>query len=183
MILNRRKPKHFWSAVLIFSCFLPGFNTYAKPTPNHPPGYAVATANPLATNAALDILAHGGNAFDAGIAAAAVLAVVEPYHSGLGGGSFWLLHQEKTRSNVFIDARETAPAAAHKDMYLNAAGEVVPELSLNGGLAAAIPGHPAALVYLAKHYGRLPLNKTLAPAIRLAQDGFLVDKQLNHFLI
>lgn len=181
MIFNRRKPRHLWSAVLVFSCFLPGFNTYAKQTLNHPPGYAVATANPLATNAALDILAHGGNAFDAGVAAAAVLAVVEPYHSGLGGGSFWLLHQESTHSNVFIDARETAPAAAHKDMYLNADGEVVPDLSLNGGLAAAIPGHPAALVYLARHYGRLPLSKTLAPAIKLAQEGFLVDKQLNHF--
>ncbi|CAM4469521.1 MAG: Glutathione hydrolase proenzyme [Legionella sp.] len=181
MIFNRRKPKHLWSAVFIFSCFFSGFNAYAKQSPNHPPGYAVATANPLATNAALDILAHGGNAFDAGIAAAAVLAVVEPYHSGLGGGSFWLLHQASTRSNVFIDARETAPAAAHKDMFLTATGEVIPELSLNGGLAAAIPGHPAALVYLAKHYGRLPLNKSLAPAIQLAQDGFLVDKQLSHF--
>jgi gamma-glutamyltranspeptidase/glutathione hydrolase len=154
----------------------------AKPSLEHPPGYAVATANPLATNAALEILAQRGNAFDAAVAAAAVLAVVEPYHSGLGGGSFWLLHQESNRKNIFIDARETAPAAATKDMFLDTHGKPIPDLSLNGGLAAAIPGQPAALVYLATHYGRLPLKKTLAPAIKLAREGFLMDKQFSRFL-
>lgn len=182
MILFRSKYGFWWYTVLIISCLLFYVTLYAQPIHSKPPGYAVATANPLATNAALSILAHGGNAFDAAVAAAAVLAVVEPYHSGLGGGSFWLLHQENTHKNIFIDARETAPLAAKKDMYLTASGEVIPGLSLNGGLAAAIPGHPAALVYLAKHYGRLPLAKTLAPAIKLAQEGFLVDKQLHYFL-
>ncbi|MBN9231657.1 MAG: gamma-glutamyltransferase [Legionella sp.] len=147
-----------------------------------PPGYAVATANPLATNAALEILNAGGNAFDAGIAAAAVLAVVEPYHSGLGGGSFWLLHHEQARENIFLDAREVAPASAYATMYQDEQGKVIPDASLDGGKAAAIPGHPAALVYLAQHYGRLPLHKSLAPAIALARDGFLIDKQLHHFL-
>ncbi|KTD14596.1 gamma-glutamyltranspeptidase [Legionella gratiana] len=147
-----------------------------------PPGYAVASAHPLATNAGLEILAQGGNAFDAAVAVSAVLGVVEPYHSGLGGGGFWLLHQEEQHKNTFIDARETAPMAAKKDMYLGPDGRVIPGLSLNGGLAAAIPGEPAALAYIAKNYGRLPLEKTLAPAIRLAEEGFIVDKQLHTFL-
>ncbi|WP_454782714.1 gamma-glutamyltransferase [Legionella sp. WA2022007384] len=157
-------------------------NTFAKQNNILPPGYAIASANPLATNAGLEILASGGNAFDAAVAVSAVLAVVEPYHSGLGGGGFWLLHQENQHKNIFIDGREIAPLAAKKDMYLAPDGSVIPGLSLNGGLAAAIPGEPAALVYIAKNYGRLPLTKTLAPAIKIAQEGFLVDKQLSSFL-
>ncbi|KTD44240.1 gamma-glutamyltransferase [Legionella parisiensis] len=157
-------------------------NTFADQQNILPPGYAVASGNPLATNAGLEILASGGNAFDAAVAVSAVLAVVEPYHSGLGGGGFWLLHQENQHKNIFIDGREIAPLAAKKDMYLAPDGSVIPGLSLNGGLAAAIPGEPAALVYIAKNYGRLPLAKTLAPAIKLAQEGFMVDKQLSSFL-
>lgn len=148
---------------------------------DRPSGYAVASAHPLATNAGIEILTQGGNAFDAAITVSAVLAVVEPYHSGLGGGGFWLLHLEKDKKNIFIDGRETAPLAAHKDMYLNSDGKPIPGLSLNGGLAAAIPGEPAALVYIAKHYGRLPLAQSLAPAIRLAEEGFPVDRQFTRY--
>jgi gamma-glutamyltranspeptidase / glutathione hydrolase len=154
---------------------------YSDTLSNNPPGYAIASAHPLATNAGLDILAKGGNAFDAAIAVAATLAVVEPYHTSIGGGGFWLLHQEKAHKNIFIDSRETAPLAATKNMYLDKNGRVIPDLSLNGGLAAAIPGQPAAFVHLAKHYGRLPLTQSLAPAIKLAENGFSVDKQLNYF--
>lgn len=182
MSLHNRKGGFFGGITLIISGLLPFAAVDAKQSLSHPPGYAVATANPLATNAALAMLAQGGNAFDAGVAAAAVLAVVEPYHTGLGGGSFWLLHQEDKHKNIFVDARETAPAAAHKNMYLDADGNVIPGLSLNGGLAAAIPGQPAALAYIAKNYGRLSLEKSLAPAIKLAEEGFLVDKQLSRFL-
>lgn len=156
--------------------------SYAESLHQQPPGYAVASAHPLATNAGLEILAEGGNAFDAAVAVAATLAVVEPYHTGLGGGGFWLLHQEKTHKNFFIDGRETAPKAAFRDMFVGADGKANLESSLNGGLAAAIPGQPAALVYIAEKYGRLPLTKTLAPAIKLAKEGFPVDKQLRYFL-
>ncbi len=173
-MVNNRK---VWQLILGAICLFFSFNGWPASSSSLPPGYAVATANPEATNAALEILAQGGNAFDAAVAAAAVLAVVEPYHSGLGGGSFWLLHLEKEHQNIFIDARETAPLSATKDMFIGRDGRVVSDWSLNGGLAAAIPGHPAGLVYVAKHYGRLPLQKTLAPAIRLAREGFLVDKQ------
>lgn len=152
----------------------------SQPLSDHPPGYAVASGHPLATQAGLAMLAQGGNAFDAAIAVASTLAVVEPYDSGLGGGAFWLLHDEKTHKNIFLDARELAPLKAHKDMFLTQEGKVIPGASLNGGLAAAIPGQPAALVYVAKHYGTLPLSTSLGPAMKLAKDGFLVDTQLHY---
>ncbi|WP_028388195.1 gamma-glutamyltransferase [Legionella fairfieldensis] len=161
---------------LLNTHFIENIQTIDKPN-----SYAVATAHPLATNAGLEILAAGGNAFDAAVAIGATLAVVAPYHSGLGGGGFWLLHREKDKKNSFIDGRETAPLAAYKTMFLDNNGNPVPGLSLNGGLAAAIPGEPAALVYIATHYGRLPLSQSLAPAIRLAEEGFIVDEQFNYF--
>ncbi|RYJ64274.1 gamma-glutamyltransferase [Pseudomonas songnenensis] len=136
---------------------------------------AVATAHPLASEVGQHILESGGNAFDATVAVSAALAVVEPYGSGLGGGGFFLLREAGDPArHIFLDARERAPGAATPDMYLRD-GKVQRELSLNGPLAAAIPGTPAALVELAEKRGRLPLKTTLAPAIALARDGFAVD--------
>jgi gamma-glutamyltranspeptidase/glutathione hydrolase len=140
-----------------------------------PPQEAVASAHPLATRAGLDVLAAGGNAFDAAVAVSAALAVVEPASSGIGGGGFWLLHRANDNRDIMIDGRERAPLAAQRDMYLDKSGDVIPHLSVDGPLAAAIPGEPAALAHLAQHYGRLPLAKSLAPAIRLAKEGFPVD--------
>jgi gamma-glutamyltranspeptidase / glutathione hydrolase len=140
-----------------------------------PGQHALASAHPLATAAGEEIFAAGGNAFDVAVAVAAALAVTEPQGSGLGGGGFFLLHQAEQGRSVMLDARETAPAAAHADLYLDADGEVIPGLSLDGALAAAIPGTPAALVHLAGEYGRLTLAQNLAPAIRLAEQGFPVD--------
>ena len=82
-----------------------------------PNNFAVASAHPLATEAGLMILQEGGNAFDAAVAISAMLAVVEPYHTGLGGGGFWLLHDAKTNEDIFVDARESAPQAATKGMF------------------------------------------------------------------
>ncbi|QVM88882.1 gamma-glutamyltransferase [Pseudomonas lalucatii] len=119
---------------------------------------AIASAHPAATVAGQETLARGGNAFDAAVAIAAALAVVEPYGSGLGGGGFFLLREAGERPTYrFLDARERAPLAAHPDLYRRD-GEVQPALSLNGALAAAIPGLPAALVELAQRFGRLPLR-------------------------
>jgi len=140
-----------------------------------PPSAAIASAHPEATRAGHAILAAGGNAFDAAVAVSAVLAVVEPYGSGLGGGGFWLLHRATDGHEVMVDGRERAPLAASHDMYLDAAGEPVPGLSIAGPLAAGIPGTPAALDHLAANYGRLPLAQSLAPAIRLAREGVAVD--------
>ncbi len=137
---------------------------------------AIASAHPAATVAGLETLAAGGNAFDAAVAVSAALAVVEPYGSGLGGGGFFLLREAGERPTYrFLDARERAPLAAHADLYRRN-GQVQPALSLEGGLAAAIPGLPAALVELAQRFGRLRLIDSLAPAIRLARDGVSIDR-------
>jgi gamma-glutamyltranspeptidase/glutathione hydrolase len=136
---------------------------------------AVASAHPLATQAGIDILNAGGNAFDAAIATAAVLAVVEPYSAGMGGGGFWLLHDSKNNADIFVDAREKAPLNAHRDMYLNNKGNVIPKLSIDGPLAAAIPGQAAAFDHIANKYGNLSLDESLADAIRIAKQGFPVD--------
>ena len=140
-----------------------------------PGQHAVASAHPLATAAGEEIFAAGGNAFDVAVAVTAALGVTEPQGSGLGGGGFFLLHEAERGRSVMLDARETAPGAAHRGLYLDADGELVPGLSLDGALAAAIPGMPAALVHLASRYGRLALGASLAPAIRLAEEGFPVD--------
>ena len=143
---------------------------------------AVATAHPLATQAAMDVLAQGGNAFDAAVAATAALAVVEPYGSGLGGGGFYLLRSGKDGSSIMLDARETAPSEAHSQMYLDVYGDVLKRKSKDGALAAGIPGIPAALDYLANKRGNLELNKTLAPAIALAEQGFEVGDKIIKML-
>ena len=140
-----------------------------------PPQAAVASAHPLATEAGFTILEAGGNAFDAAVAVSAALAVVEPYSSGIGGGGFWLLHRAADGRQLMLDGRERAPLAAHRELYLDASGRVIPGASVDGPLAAGIPGEPAALAHLSENYGRLPLARSLAPAIRLAQEGFAVD--------
>lgn len=138
------------------------------------PGHAaIASAHPLATRAGFEALDQGGNAFDAAVAVSAALAVVEPQSSGLGGGGFWLLRRAEDGKTVILDGRETAPLAARPDMYRDAS----PGASLDGPLAAGIPGLPAALVHLAEHFGRLPLDKSLAPAIRHAETGFAVGER------
>ncbi len=136
---------------------------------------AIASAHPAATAAGRKILDAGGNAFDAAIAIAAALGVVEPYSSGFGGGGFFLLHRARDGHQSMVDAREVAPGAATQDMFLDADGEFVRDRALNGPLAAAIPGLPAGLVHLATHYGRLPLAASLGPAIALARTGFAVS--------
>ncbi len=144
----------------------------------HPPGAAVASAHALASEAGIDMLRQGGNAFDAAVAVSAVLSVVEPISSGLGGGGFFLLHDAKTGKDIFIDARETAPASATPEVYLDEKGEFNRDRATNGPWSAGIPGLPAGLVHVASNYGRLPLKTSLSPAIRIAREGFPVYERL-----
>lgn len=153
------------SAGLLFSLAAFGAETET------PPQAAIASAHYLATEAGHEMLDKGGNAFDAAVAVAAVLGVVESSSSGFGGGGFFLLHTAKDGKNIFVDARETAPMAARAADYLNEKGELNGN-SVNGPLAAGIPGQPAGLVHLAERYGKLPLKTSLAPAIRIAREGF-----------
>ncbi|HLS84626.1 MAG TPA: gamma-glutamyltransferase [Arenimonas sp.] len=142
------------------------------PGPAAPEGAAIASANAYATDAGLQVLAEGGNAFDAAIAVSATLGLVEPESSGLGGGGFLLLHVAADGRDVFVDARERAPLAASRDMFLDENGQADRRRSVDGALAAGIPGMPAALEHLAVNYGRLPLSESLAPAIRLSREGW-----------
>lgn len=144
-----------------------------------PAGAAVASAHALSTQAGLDIISAGGNAFDAAVAVSAVLSVVEPVSSGIGGGGFFLLHDAKTGRDVFVDAREIAPESATPAAYLDSKGELDRDRATNGPWSAGIPGLPAALVHLSEKYGRLPLRTTLAPAIRIAREGFEVYPRLE----
>src|SRR6185369_15724916 len=138
---------------------------------------AIASAHKLATEAGFEVIAQGGNAFDAAIAVAAALSVVEPHSSGIGGGGFFLLHRASDGKDTMVDARETAPAAVDAKKYLDAQGKLDADKARNGPLAAAIPGEPAGLVWLAQHYGKLPLAKSFAPAIRIAREGFQPDER------
>lgn len=139
----------------------------------------IASAHPLATQAGQEILRQGGNAFDAAVAVSAALAVVEPSSSGLGGGGFWLLHRAADGFEVMVDGREVAPLAATRDMFLDENGDPVPGRSRDTALAAGIPGEPAALAHIAAKYGRLPLETSLQPAIRLAKEGFPLNERLR----
>ncbi len=157
-------------------------NSASASSENKPSQAAIASAHPVATKAGFEILEKGGNAFDAAVAVSATLAVVEPYSSGIGGGGFWLLHKSRSKKDIMIDGRETAPLKATRNMYLDKTGKVISGLSVNGALAAGIPGEPAALVHIAKNYGRLSLEKTLAPAIRAARKGFIVTEHYRRMV-
>lgn len=169
--------RHFPKAFLLLLLISTASHALEKESVSFQP--AVASAHPLATQAGIEILKQGGNAFDAAVAVSAALAVVEPYGSGLGGGGFWLLHVAKDQKDIMLDGRERAPLAATRDMFLDENGKVIPRASINGPLAAGIPGTVAALELLSKKYGSLPLSETLASAIRYARDGFAVDEHFK----
>jgi gamma-glutamyltranspeptidase / glutathione hydrolase len=151
----------------------------AADAPAKPPKAAIASQHELATQAGMQILKQGGNAFDAAVAVSSTLAVVEPSSSGLGGGGFWLLHRAADGFETMVDAREVAPKAATRDMFLDDKGNVVPGRSTSTALAAAIPGEAAGWAYLATKYGRLPLQTSMQPAIRIAREGFALNTRLR----
>src|SRR5437016_5555722 len=135
----------------------------------------VATVHPLATDAAVETFEKGGNAIDAAVAAALTLGVVDGHNSGIGGGCFILI---RLADGTFaaIDGRETAPAPAARDMFLRD-GQVGPELSLTGPLAAGVPGALAAYDYAVRRYGKLSLAGLLRSAAKIAEAGFPVNRQ------
>ena len=148
---------------------------------------AVASCSWYASKAGLDVLQAGGNAFDAAAAVGYTLGVVEPYFSGIGGGGFMTLYNAETKKVTVIDFRETAPAAATADMFLDESGEpknYTPEgadatatapASQYGGTSVAVPGEVAGLEYLLENYGSgIDRNQIFQDAIDLANDGYLV---------
>src|SRR5271154_3793776 len=143
--------------------------------PTHAPHAIVTSVHELASRAGVDMLQAGGNAVDAAVATGFALAVVHPQAGNLGGGGFLLLRNANGKTH-FIDFREKAPAAATENMYLDAQGNVIPDSSKNSSVigyrAIGVPGTVAGLIYAEKQYGKLSIEKTMAPAIRLARDGF-----------
>jgi gamma-glutamyltranspeptidase/glutathione hydrolase len=137
---------------------------------------AVATIHPLATQVGLDVLKQGGNAVDAAVAVGLALGVVDPQHSGLGGGCFFLI-RKPSGEIVAIDGRECAPAAATRETFLRD-GKADPKLSQLGPLACAVPGALAAYTEAAETFGRKPIAELIAPSIPFAEKGFAVHKAL-----
>jgi gamma-glutamyltranspeptidase / glutathione hydrolase len=143
--------------------------------------YAVAAANPLATDAGQQVLRAGGSAIDAAIAVQMVLALVEPQSSGLGGGAF-LLHFDGKTTQVY-DGRETAPAKATPQLFLDAQGQPLKFIdAVVGGRSVGVPGAVAMLALAHQQHGRLPWAQLFAPAIRLATDGFAVSPRMASLL-
>jgi len=138
---------------------------------------AVVTSNALATEAGEKILAEGGNAYDAATTISAMLSVVEPFASGLGGGAFWLIYDAKSNKYKMLDARETAPLQSHKNMYLDENEDIIKNISTLGPLSAGIPGIPAVLSYVNDKYGSKKLSSLLDPAYKAAINGFPVNER------
>jgi len=136
---------------------------------------AVASAHPLASKVGVAVMKNGGNAFDAAVATQLALAVVYPNAGNIGGGGF-LVGRRSNGETVALDYRESAPAAASRDMYLDAAGNVIEGRSINGHLAAGVPGTIAGLFETMK-YAKLPFAKLIQPAIDLAEKGYVITER------
>lgn len=141
----------------------------------------VVASEPLAAEAGLEILRAGGNAVDAAVAVGFALAVTHPEAGNIGGGGFMLVRLAGGEA-VVVDYREEAPAAAARDMFLDARGELIPEATTIGARAAGVPGTVAGLALAHRKYGKLPWARVLRPAIRLAEQGFPVSYAFSESL-
>jgi gamma-glutamyltranspeptidase / glutathione hydrolase len=157
--------------------------------PAHAQHAMVASVHELASGAGAEIMKRGGNAVDAAVAVGFALAVVHPQAGNLGGGGFMLIRMADGATH-FVDYREKAPAAARANMYLDAAGNVIPQASLLGYKSVGVPGSVAGMVYAEKKYGKLSLGQVMAPAVKLAREGYplawedaqeLKDEDLSKF--
>lgn len=161
----------------------PGFTPFNREKLSPAPlGYrgAIASAHPLASDAGQEMLDKGGNAVDAAVATAFAISVVTPFSAGIGGGGFALHFEPKTGEIRALDFRERAPGSAHRDLYLDENGKPRSRrASLDGHRAAGVPGTVAGLAELHKKYGKLPWEQVVAPAIRLAKDGFTISQRLS----
>ena len=140
----------------------------------------VASDDPLASSVGVEVMKQGGNAVDAAVAVGFALAVTFPEAGNLGGGGYMVIRMADGRVAA-LDYRETAPLAATRDMYVGPDGKLTGE-SVIGPRASGVPGAVAGMVEAHRKFGALPLDKVLAPAIRLASDGFTVDDALSRSL-
>lgn len=158
---------------LIFAAVIPFAiaNANAATQPVRAEHAMVVTVHELASQVGVDIMRQGGNAVDAAVATGFALAVVLPPAGNIGGGGFMLVRMANGQAH-FVDYREKAPAAATRDMYLDASGNVIPGASEIGYKSIGVPGSVAGLTYAEQHWGKLSLKQVIAPAIKLARDGY-----------
>src|SRR5215472_13738095 len=142
--------------------------------PVHAKSAMVVSVHEEASKVGSEIMHQGGNAVDAAVATGFALAVVHPAAGNIGGGGFMLVRLA-TGEVHFLDYREKEPKADNREMYLDAQGNVIPNASLIGYKAIGVPGSVAGLLYAQRHWGKLPLRAVMAPAIRLAREGFALE--------
>lgn len=172
-------PSPVWSDTADVAAPVIRYDTgYEIVQPVYAPRGMVASEQRLATAIGVDILRRGGNAVDAAVAVGFALAVVLPNAGNVGGGGFMLIHDAKTGKQVALDFRETAPAKATRDMYLDEQGRVMSRRALHTHLAVGVPGTVAGLTRALEKYGTLKLADAIAPAIKLANDGIEVSAEL-----
>lgn len=165
-----------WSQPLTLAALLVGSQLYAASNPAvEAHNGMVVTSQHLASQVGVDILKMGGNAVDAAVAVGYAQAVVNPCCGNIGGGGFMTLHLADG-SNTFINFRETAPAAASSNMYLDADGKVKKDASLYGYLAVGVPGTVLGMETARQKYGKLSREQVMAPAIKLAREGFILTR-------
>jgi gamma-glutamyltranspeptidase/glutathione hydrolase len=156
----------------VWVCATPSVGASTHPV--HAPHAIVVSVHELASRAGVEVMQAGGNAIDAAVATGFALAVVHPPAGNLGGGGFMLIRMAGGATH-FLDYREKAPAAARADMYLDAQGNVIEDASVVGYKAIAVPGSVAGMVYAERKYGKLALKQAMAPAIRLAREGYALS--------
>jgi gamma-glutamyltranspeptidase/glutathione hydrolase len=144
-------------------------------------GGAVASVNPYATQAGIEILRRGGNAVDAAVATAAALGVVEPYSAGIGGGGFFVYYDARSHQVHSIDGRETAPARDGENLFIDpSTGKPLPfDQAVNSGLSVGVPGTPATWAQALENWGTTSLDEALRPAIQTAEQGFVVNQNFH----
>ncbi len=180
---NRESRLSGWVLILFFTSGLLSCRPeVAAPGPAVASRGMVVSSHSLASQAGVAVMREGGNAIDAAVAVSFALAVVHPIAGNVGGGGFLLYHDAETGREIAVDYREMAPGGAGRDMYLDAAGEVVPELSTVGYLASGVPGSVAGLHLAWSRFGTLPWRRLLEPAIDLARNGFVVEEHFSRSL-
>src|SRR3984885_1838910 len=162
---------HFTLMVCALAFLLAASLAAAPFNPTHAQHAMVASVHELASQAGVEIMQAGGNAVDAAVATGFALAVVHPAAGNIGGGGFMLIRMADGKAH-FLNYREKAPAAATRDMYLDAQGNVIPDASEIGYKAIGVPGSVAGMVYAEQKYGKLTLKQVMAPAIHLAREGY-----------
>src|SRR5205814_2446732 len=167
--MHKALSKSFSIVLLISFVWISTLSASMRPT--HAQKAMVVSIHELASNAGVEMLRAGGNAIDAAVATGFALAVVHPQAGNIGGGGFMLVRMADGRVH-FLDYREKAPTAATADMYLDRQGNVVPKLSTVGYKAISVPGSVAGMIKAEKQWGKLGVTRALAPAIKLARDGF-----------